>query len=656
MKRIVFLSFLAFFGFSLLAAEEIPVAPYLPAQEKTASPNAPITVQYPHEKMQVARGAKKIFIFGKVNLPAPVALTINEETVPVHGNGAFLAFLPVESGEFTFQLQATSQGVSYQAQRHIIVPGAPLQRFTEKASFDAEEVFPRTPVEVLPGDTLDLYARGTPAAQVTATLSGLKDGKNISLKEDAASAGIYRAQFVVSDEQKPKTVKVVYRMKGGPSKTSAKTTAPAKVTVLSSQQKLRTALVRSPGIKLRKLPTATENLYPFYRAYGEVQINGRLNDQYRIRLNDKEFAWLESHQLQLSEDKTFTPNQIQELTQTVMEDRTRLIFSGKQAVPINVHEFNDRFELTFYYTDNFEENFSLDATGPLIEKTIWSQPAENTLLFKIYFKPNTRPWGHAYDFQEGNLLLDFMHTPQRTASAAKPLAGARILLDAGHSPKRTAPYDGAVGPTGYLEYEATLALAEDLKPLLEAQGATVILTRHGNNRMSLQERYQLALKEQVHLFISLHYNALPETINPLARARGYSVYYNYPHSFPLAQAIYQSFTKRVSLPDNGMIANDILFIPRIAQMPSILVENAYLIIPEQEELARTAAGRKMFVQALYEGILNFYGVKPSAAKKAAPRKKRPSKKPKTAQIMRPATAKKSAPVIRSAPAEKPAKK
>ena len=133
-----------------------------------------------------------------------------------------------------------------------------------------------------------------------------------------------------------------------------------------------------------------------------------------------------------------------------------------------------------------------------------------------------------------------------------------------------------------------MALANELKPLLEKAGATVIMTRHGNNRMGLQARYELALAQQAHIFVSLHYNALPETINPLSRARGYSVYYNYPHSFQLAQAVYDSYTRNVPLPDNGMIANDVLFIPRIPQMPSILVESAYIILPRRK--VRRGAG------------------------------------------------------------------
>lgn len=628
MKRTLFLLiFPLFFAPNGLRAE-IPAAPYLPAQEKTLAPGPAITVQYPHENMTVARGAKKIFIFGQVTLPGPVKLDINGEDVPVYKNGAFLAFLPVKSGAFEFLLTASNQTDVLQAVRRITVPGADIKDFTAKAEFDPEEVFPQKPLELLPGDTVSLYARGTPGAEVTVTLSGLKDAKNLSMKEDVSSPGFYRTQYVIDPEQKAKTAKITYKMKNGPDGSSAKITAPEKLKVLPAKDPFTRARILTPGVKLRKIPTPRENLYPFYRAYGDVLINGRMNGQYRIALNSRESAWLEENNFKMESAQDYTPNRVTSMHMNVTDDKTRFIFAGNRVIPISVHEFNDRLELALYYTDGFDENFSMDNTSPLVENIVWSQPADDTLLFKIYFKKGTGPWGHAYDFEGNNLTLDLMHKPVLTPSKNKPLTGARILIDAGHSPRRKTPYDGAVGPTGYLEYEANLALAEELKPLLEREGATVIMTRQGSNRMSLQERYKYALKENAHIFVSLHYNALPETVNPLARARGFSVYYNYPHSFQLAQSVYDAFTKRVTLPDNGMIANDVLFIPRIPQMPSILVENAYIILPEQEEMARTKKGREPLVRALYEGIMNFYGAKPRPPKKSAKRNafKKPLKK------------------------------
>ena len=606
MKRTLFLIFCLFCTYFTVWSHET-VAPYLPAQEKkSAAYNAPITVQYPYEKMRVPRGAKEIFIFGQVNLPMPATLNINGQDVPLHTNGAFVAFLPVENGDFTFVLTATSGDQTVQAVRHIKVPGANIKDFSQEASFDKEETFPQRKVELWPGDTVNLYVRGTPGATVIAQLPSLKKGKDIALKEDKAHPGIYRASFIIDPTQKEKSTKVVYKMTNGPDGSKAKITAPAKIYVRTEKTPFRYAQVIKPGTKVRKLPTASGNLYPDYRAYGVVRVRGEMANQYHLWLSDTEHAWLEKKHLKETKNPEEEPNVLSFIRTETTPGHTRFVFSLNRAVPIQIHEYNDRVELTLYYVDKFEQNFSLDATSPVVTNIQWSEPAEKAVSFRIFLRKGTKLWGHAYNFDGNDLVLDLVHEPTLTPTKEKPLAGARIVLDAGHSPRRQVPYDGAIGPTGFLEYEATIALAEELKPKLEAAGATVIMTREGSNHMTLEQRYKKALEQDAQLFISLHYNALPETVNPLARPRGFSVYYNYPLSSALAEAIYKSFVKNVHLPDDGMIANDVLFIPRISQFPSILVENAYLILPQQEELARTPQGRAPFIKALYEGILNFY--------------------------------------------------
>lgn len=632
MKRILFFVFFTLFQLPVFGQASFPVAPCLPAQEKTTPENAPITVQYPYEDMLVAGGAKNIFLFGKVNLPAPVELDINGHPAVVHPNGGFIAYVPVENGRFTFLLTARTEEAIHQAVRHVKVPGKDIREFAQKAAFDETEVFPQHALTLLPQDTLDLYARGTPGAQVSATVSGVKNGKKIPMTESAPLSGIYRGTYVIAADQKPKNIKITYYMKGGPKGSHAKQKAPGKIQLLGPHALLGRARILLDGVKLRKLPTSQGNLYPFYRAFGEVLLNGRRNNQYRIFLNERESAWLEETRLELTAKKEELPNHIDGLSLVVQPERTQLLLETRRAVPIRVHEFKEHIELAVYYTDGFTEDLSLDTQSPLIDHINWVQSAKDTITFNIFFKEGQTPWGHGYRYEDNRLVFDLYHRPVINSTTQKPLAGARIALDAGHSPRRATPYDGAVGPTGYLEYEATLALAEDLKTLLEQQGATVLMTRRGNNKMSLDDRYQFALDEKAHILISLHYNALPETADPFALPRGFSVYYNYPHSFDLAQAIHQSFVKRVNLPDNGMIANDVLFIPRIPEMPSILVENAYLILPEQEDMARTSQGRKPFVDALFNGILDFYGVKPASIpviKKQRPRRKgtvKPAKK------------------------------
>ena len=403
-------------------------------------------------------------------------------------------------------------------------------------------------------------------------------------------------------------------MENGPDRSRAKITAPGKIKIRGGENLFTCAQITHPGIKVRKLPTSTGNLHPYYRAYGMVRINGKMNNQLRIWFNEQEQMWLESEKLKEVPCPETLENNVAGIRTEAFEDRTRVTVQSAREVPFEIREFKDRIEVQLHYVDKIMEDFSIDNTSPVLENVVWSQPAPDVLALKLYIRKESRLWGYTYRFNEGNLEIDLMHSPVLTPTAKKPLKGARILIDAGHNPKRTAPYDGAVGPTGYLEYEGTMALAEELKRALEQEGAQVILTRRGNNRMTLQQRYEHALLHQAHIFVSLHYNAFPETVNPLTRPHGFQVYYTYPHSFDLAQRVYESYIKYVPLPDNGLIANDVLFIPRISDMPSILVESAYLMFPEQEEMARTKEGRAKMVTALKTGIVNFF-------QQAAPHKK-----------------------------------
>ena len=610
MKRTLFFVFSLFLlNISSFSDElpTLPVAPYLPAQMQEATEqNAPITVQYPYENLTLPRGATQIFIFGQVNLKLPATLDINGQDVPLYKNGAFVAFVPVETGDFTFTLTAKNKDATVQAVRHVKVLGTDIKDFSQEAAFDEDQVFPQHDVELLPGDTINLYVRGTPGASVYAQLSSFKHGKDILLQEDPSQPGTYRGTYVIEEDQKHKTSKVIYKMKEGPNDTKAKVTAPAKITVRDNQTPFTYAEINLPGVKLRKRPTASGNLYPDYRAYGPVRISGQMANQSRIWIDGKQTAWLENNRLTPLKDYEETPNTLSFIRTDTSDERTRFIFTLDRPVPIQIHEYKDRVELTLHYIDEFEQNFSLDDTSPLVSNIQWTQREEKTVAFRILLRKKANLWGYAYRFEENELILDLMHEPTRVKQTGKPLAGARIVLDAGHSPKRTPPYDGAVGPTGYLEYQATYALAQDLKPLLEQAGATVLLTRDGENKMSLQDRYDFAKDQQAHIFISLHYNALAETQDPLAKPRGFTVYYAYPHSFDLAEKVYKAFVKHVPLADNGLLANTVLFIPRMSDYPSILVENAFLILPEQEELAKTQEGRASFVKALYEGIVNFY--------------------------------------------------
>lgn len=602
----------------MAAAQDLPVAPYLPAMSSEQNDQAPITLQHPQEKSVLPTGAQQIYVFGKLNLEN-AELDINGQAVPVYKNGTFIAYIPVQQGTFEIILTAKTAQQTYQAVRHVIVPGEPIEKFTAKARFDEGNIYPSKPLWLLPGDTLQLSARGTPGAAVSASLSGLSNAKNIPLTEDVSKPGTYRAKYVIPETEKPRTVKIKYKLSDPKTKTETKTTAKQRLKILDPKDVLL-ARVKAAGSKVRQLPVHQGSLYPDYRAYGEARVDGRDNGLYRLRLAKDESAWLEEKKTELLFFSDYRANRIENLQIASSPEVTQVLWHTARQVPLSIHEYNDRLEITFYYTESFAENFDFDATGPLVERITWDQPQPDVIKFSVFIKPDQVLWGYSYRYNKNDFTLQLRSRPQLSADPAKPLAGARILLDAGHSPKRKPPYDGLVSPSGFLEYEVNLALAEALKPKLEAAGATVLMTREGSNHLSLYDRYKKAVQLQAHIFVSLHHNALPDTVDPWAAPRGFSVYYTYPHSFKLAESVHKSFNRNIDLPDSGLLANDVLFIPRISDIPSILIENAYMIFPQQEEFVMSEKGRELFAQTIYEGILDFYGVTPSAKPSAAKQK------------------------------------
>lgn len=85
--------------------------------------------------------------------------------------------------------------------------------------------------------------------------------------------------------------------------------------------------------------------------------------------------------------------------------------------------------------------------------------------------------------------------------------GAHIVLDAGHGGDEP----GAVGPGGTKEKDLNLAVVAAAKEALEAHGYAVIPTRTADYRVTLQTRAAIATELGAAAFVSVHFNAEPDT-------------------------------------------------------------------------------------------------------------------------------------------------
>lgn len=108
-------------------------------------------------------------------------------------------------------------------------------------------------------------------------------------------------------------------------------------------------------------------------------------------------------------------------------------------------------------------------------------------------------------------------SPNLRIRPSEPLGVRTIVIDPGHGGKEV----GAVGGGGLLEKDATLSICRKLAAQIEKRlKARVILTRSGDEVVSLDERTALANQYKADLFLSVHLNA-----SLIKGARGSETYF-----------------------------------------------------------------------------------------------------------------------------------
>lgn len=210
-------------------------------------------------------------------------------------------------------------------------------------------------------------------------------------------------------------------------------------------------------------------------------------------------------------------------------------------------------------------------------------------------------YGYQPLWEDGKFTLRVRRPP--SVDSISPLSGLTIAIDAGHPPA------GATGPTGFKEADATLPIALKAQELLQAKGVKVVMTRVLPDAVDLNLRPTIGRRENAHAFVSIHLNAVPDGVNPF-RAQGTATYHYHPHSAPLAETIQAASVQHLSLPDNG-VKRENFAVVRGTWMPSVLMEGAFMIMPDQEAALRTPEYQGRYAQAVVDGLEAYFRTLPA---------------------------------------------
>src|SRR6266508_3570403 len=218
--------------------------------------------------------------------------------------------------------------------------------------------------------------------------------------------------------------------------------------------------------------------------------------------------------------------------------------------------------------------------------------------------------------------------PQRVINAGKVQT---VVLDPGHG-----GYDkGAICRYGS-EKNFALDAARQLRPLLQAKGFRVIMTREGDYFVPLEVRARIANAARDSIFVSIHFNATDR--NP--SATGFEIFSFTPRGAPstsdnwvtsssasvqagskvdaqsmaLSACIYHSLLGHIPEFDRG-IKRARFAVLRLTEVPAVLVEGGFLTERGESRLIAEKDWRGRLAQAISVGIENYRAL---AVKKQPP--------------------------------------
>ena len=212
-------------------------------------------------------------------------------------------------------------------------------------------------------------------------------------------------------------------------------------------------------------------------------------------------------------------------------------------------------------------------------KSLFHKIAVIPLVFLLFIGCSQRQ-----EFREQQPLFHFEFPPY-----TRHLKGFKICLDPGHGGQGHVP-DYKRGPTGVREAEVNLQVAFHLREMLQAVGATVIMTRVDDSYVSLSMRSQIANENGADFFISLHHNGID---NP--KVNYTSTWYHGDaddsrQSLDLARYIQQGVSDALQLPTSpaaGLYSDKLITasgfgVLRLTECPAVLCEASFLSNPEEE--------------------------------------------------------------------------
>jgi N-acetylmuramoyl-L-alanine amidase len=521
-------------------------------------------------------------------------LSVNDSIIKVWPTGAFAIQLNLKLGDSSFKLIATDAKGFKSTQTFFFSYQLP-QKEKEITANTVEywRIEPQGNLLLKPGDIIRMTLKTLPGAVVK-----LENGfelKEEPVKDSTGIKGIYKAEYTVKNEDD--------LLKGDPRKLKAFITTAA-------NELIEVASRFSFGLMEEPLILQTKGKLPYLLVgLGEDRLGGtkigyldslvklkavsKVADKYCVQLSKYRTAFIEEQHVEVLNKNRFTPTSLTNSMRVwgdSLYDYVSLILYERLPYQ-SFQEINPSTIVIDVFGATANTNWITQMQSVKEIKNVTYEQIEDELL-RIKIELNHQQhWGHSIYYASNNLIIRVKRQPKSLL-----LKDLVIGVDAGHGGSNK----GAFGITGIIEKEMTLLIAKELKEVLEAEGATIIMTRIKDTTFDNHDRYTFFKQKNPDLLLSIHLNSSADPV----RIKGVSTYYKHIGYRTFTQAILQEMLG-MGLAEFGNVGNFNFILNGFTEFPNALVETLFISHPEDETNVLNLEYRRQMAEKIRDGIKNW---------------------------------------------------
>lgn len=541
---------------------------------------------------KVKTSSDAYFIGGSSNPDLPLTLNgipISNRTL----NGYFGVYVELKPGinKFTFM----QEGVSVVKEIERLEQANPKPMTDVK--IEESSVFPKSDAIYQPGETIRFKAIAPAGAEMTVYIDGsaFPMDKNNNGPQNDMTPMLYYYDYMVPDLSGSSEVinlgKIIYKMNFG--STTDEIQSKGIVEIYKGRVPV-IASINSEYADSYKAPTTSEGAHYLLNRGMTDLVTGKVDGFIRLSSG----IWVKEDSVIVEKIQIMPWLNIAKLSNDIGNGYEDIVIETNQ-LPVAGASYDGN-------TINLEVARTLIVAVDLMKnqsviESIKTESVMDKSIVSVVVKDPNQLGGYELLNEDGKLILR-LYKRFKIVSSEYPLKGALIVLDPGHGGSDT----GAIGLQGDLNTEKTinLSIASYLKALLESYGATVYMTREGDNSLSLKDRLLFSKASRPDLFLSLHADSTLENID-LNNVKGFSAFYKDPVAKELADTIQNTVIQNLNR-NNRKVKNNNFYVLRGTWTPSVLIETGFVTNPVEYEWMMNSDEQKLFSHVIAESIIEYF--------------------------------------------------